>query len=187
MAQFDKEKAEKKLGEILERMQSDTDVALLREYYKLYKNKISLFKRSWAAAWLFMHHDLKEENTGGHDIKTRTQQENKTEKSEKFDKYAAADTETALPEDESKRLFFSIGKNRRLYPRELITFIISKTSAAREDIGIIRILDNYSFVQVRDTKADEIIEALNGIRFRGRTLTVNFAKLKNTDELTDGK
>jgi hypothetical protein len=59
---------------------------------------------------------------------------------------------------------------------------MSKTAAAREDIGVIRILDNYSFVQVRDKRADEIIKALNGIRFRGRTLTVNYAKPKTSEE-----
>jgi len=58
---------------------------------------------------------------------------------------------------------------------------MTKTSTAREDIGSIRILDNYSFVQVRDTKADEIIAALTGHKFRGRTLTVNFAKPKSAE------
>ena len=90
--------------------------------------------------------------------------------------------ETTLKEDESKKLFISIGKNRRLFPREVIALIMSNTSAVREDIGIIRILDNYSFVQVRDTKADEIIKVLTGHRFRGRTLTVNYAKPKNSEE-----
>jgi len=46
---------------------------------------------------------------------------------------------------------------------------------------MIRILDNYSFVQVRDTKADEIIDKLTGHKFRGRTLTVNYAKPKSAD------
>jgi hypothetical protein len=89
--------------------------------------------------------------------------------------------EITLLDEESKRLFISIGKNRRLFPREVISLIMSKTSSEREDIGVIRILDNYSFVQVRDTTADEIIEALNGITFRGRTLAVNFAKPKLVD------
>jgi hypothetical protein len=90
----------------------------------------------------------------------------------------AEDTEYTLSDEDSKRLFISIGKNRRLFPREIILLITNKTSAVREDIGAIRILDNYSFIQVRDTKADEIIKAINGVRFRGRTLTVNFAKPK---------
>jgi RNA recognition motif-containing protein len=89
-----------------------------------------------------------------------------------------------LTEEESKKLFISIGKNRRLFPREIITLILSKTSSEREDIGMIKILDNYSFVQVRDSKAEEIINALNGLRFRGRTLTVNFAKPKNIENDT---
>ncbi|MCL2243775.1 MAG: DbpA RNA binding domain-containing protein [Treponema sp.] len=185
MAQFDRERAEKKLKEILDKMQGDTDVVLLREYHKLYKNNISLFKRSWAAAWLLMNYDLKETCPAPDNNRNIIQQESKIEKIEKPDRFADADA--ALPEDESKRLFFSIGKNRRLYPRELAAFITSKTSALKEDIGIIRILDNYSFVQVRDTKADEIIETLNSTRFRGRTLTVNFAKMKNSEELADNK
>ena len=180
MSGLDKEKAKKNLKVILDRMRSDTDVVLLNKYHKLYRKEISFFKRSWAAAWLFMYYDQKE-TPGGY--KKAPAHE---------DKSAGIDADNILPEEKSKRLFFSVGKNRRLYPRELIAFIISKTSASKEDIGIIRILDNYSFVQVRDTSADEIIEALNGIRFRGRTLAVNYAKSReqlamNSDQTADGE
>jgi len=174
-SQLDKEKARKNLEVILERMHSDTDVALLGEYRKLFKKEISLFRRSWAAAWLFMNYDMQE---GG---KSPKREEKNASSISSLSALANADAENALPplpEDESRRLFISIGKNRRLFPREIITFIISKTSAAKEDIGSIRILDNYSFVQVRDTKADEIIKTLHGLKFRGRTLTVNYAKPK---------
>jgi len=163
-SRLDREKAKGNLKVILDRLHNNTDFSLLKDYKKLFKKEIFLFRRSDVAAWLFMYYDQKE--TPGGYRKVPAQE----------DKSAGADVDTVLPEDESKRLFFSIGKNRRLYPRELIAFISSKTSASKEDIGIIRILDNYSFVQVRDTKADEIIEALNGIRFRGRTLAVNYAK-----------
>jgi hypothetical protein len=90
--------------------------------------------------------------------------------------------EVNLSEEEAKSLFISVGKNRHLYPKDIIALICSKTSTPREDIGSIRILDNYSFVQVRDTKADEIIQTLNGIKFRGRSLAVNYAKPKTTEE-----
>jgi hypothetical protein len=110
-------------------------------------------------------------------------QNSKTPLSKKGKKNEAEEkTSISLPEEESKKLFISIGKNRRLFPREVITLIMSKSNAAREDIGIIRILDNYSFVQVRDSKADEIINALNGIKFRSKTLAVDYAKPKNSDE-----
>jgi hypothetical protein len=86
-----------------------------------------------------------------------------------------------LPDDESKRLFISIGRNRRLFPREILGLINAKTTVSREDIGAIRILDNYSFIQVRDSVADTIIEALNGQSFRGRTLAVNYARARKDD------
>jgi len=168
-SEFNKEKAKRNIEVILDRINTSTDVLVLSEYQKIYKKEISLFKRKWASAWLFMYYDQKEIPP----VKTIAPViKNKKEKS----------SGTLLPDDESKKLFISIGKNRRLFPREIITLIISKTKIQRDDIGLIRILDNYSFVQVRDTKADEIIKALNGVNFRGRTLTVNYAKPKANEE-----
>jgi 3-phenylpropionate/cinnamic acid dioxygenase small subunit len=153
-SQLDREKAIANLSEIREKAYSNADPVLLSEYRKLFRKKFSFFRRSWAAAWLFMYYDQRETPT----IKSHS-----------------------LPEEDSKKLFFSIGKSRRLFPREVISLILSKTSVSREDIGLIRILDNYSFVQIRDKKADEVIEKLNGIKFRGRSLTVNHAKPKADD------
>jgi len=195
-SRFDSEKARKNLDSILDKMYSNTDLALLEEYRKLYKSKVSLFRRSWAAAWLFMYYDQKETPSFSRSVekprpadsvKSRARDEKQPSSSSPSSVSSAAESETFLSEEESKRLFISIGKNRRLYPREIIAFISSKTSAGREDIGAIRILDNYSFIQVRDTKADEIIETLNGIKFRGRTLAVNFAKPKSGESEGDGQ
>jgi hypothetical protein len=174
-SRLDREKAKGNLKVILDRLHNDTDFALLRDYKKLFKKEIFLLRRSDVAAWLFMNYDRKEIPRAQNAEKQAGFRSGKTGASEEK---PSAFTDIALPEEESKRLFISIGKNRRLFPREIITLIMSKSSAAREDIGVIRILDNYSFVQVRETRADEIIEALNGIRFRGRTLAVNYAKPK---------
>jgi len=172
MPQLDKEKAKKNLDTILDKLHNNTDFSLLKEYKKLFRSKIFFLSRSDISAWLFMYYDQKE-TPQFRNIKKPVQPERKTPPAEEKP-YSAA--EITLGEEQSKRLFISIGKNRKLFPREIITLVMSKTSAAREDIGVIRILDNYSFVQVRDTKADEIIKSLNGIRFRGRTLAVNYAK-----------
>jgi hypothetical protein len=178
---LDKEKARRNIGVIREKMHDDTDVFLLKEYHKLYRKEISFFKRSWAAAWLFMYYDQKEIpplrsiKTHNTDKKSKI---NGNKKSTADSKSLPAD-EIVLSEEESRKLFFSIGKNRRLFPREVVSLIISKTTAEKEDIGVIRILDNFSFLQVRDVKANEIIKALNGIKFRGRKLTVNYAKPRN--------
>lgn len=172
---LDKEKAKRNAQVILDKMRKDTDLFQLKEYYRIYKKEISLFNRSHAAAWLFMYYDERENPP----VSKITNQL----KSDRQEKAQTSAEIINIPEEESKRLFISIGKNRRLFPREVITLIMSKTSSAREDIGSIRILDNYSFVQVRDKKADEIIEALNGIKFRGRTLAVNYAKPKSETDI----
>jgi hypothetical protein len=181
---FDKEKAKRNLEGILEKFNADTDITLLHEYHKLYKKEVSLFKRSWAAAWLFMYYDKKENPGTQRADGSQTWENRQRSKENNFSKKNTSTDapEINLPEEESKKLFISIGKNRRLFPREVITLIMSKTSTPREDIGVIRILDNYSFVQVRDIRADEIIAALTGHNFRGRTLTVNYAKPKNSEE-----
>ena len=170
--QLDKEKAVKRLADVVNKMHTETDLALLNEYRKIFKKEISLFRRSWAAAWLFMYYNQdKNINTAG----------SSGEKSKTTGKNAKnINTEITLNESESKKLFISIGKNRRLFPRELITFIISKSKVGREDIGSIRVMDTYSFVQIRDEKADDVIKSLNGVVFRGRTLVVNYAKTKES-------
>jgi len=193
---LDKEKARLNLKEILSRMQNSADAVLLHEYYKLFKKEIPFFKRSYAAAWLFMNYDGRDtprfRSTDTFKVNKNSQNkaavQNVPEQDSDNDSSASDSNEKTvitIPEEESKRLFISIGKNRRLFPREIITLLITKTSTAREDIGSIRILDNYSFVQVRDTKADEIIEKLTGHKFRGRNLTVNFAKPKSSENDTE--
>jgi len=175
---LDKDKAKRNLQAILEKMH-ETEIKDLHEYHKVYKKEISLFRRSWAAAWLFMYYDQREI--------PRLKSEDKPQDNRRIRKFNTEKpaVEINLSEEESKRLFISIGKNRKLFPRDVITLIMTKTSTVREDIGSIRILDNYSFVQVRDTRADEIISALTGLKFRGRTLIVNFAKPKSLETETE--
>jgi hypothetical protein len=86
-----------------------------------------------------------------------------------------------LPEEEAARLFVSIGRNRKVFPREIIGLLNAKAQVTRDDIGGIRILDNYSFVQVRNDVADTVIRALNGQNYRGKTLTVSYARPKKDD------
>ena len=183
---MDKEKAKRNLESIIGKLHNDTDFSLLKEYKNLFKKNVFLLRRTEMAAWLFMYYDQRETPAAFNAAvrkaaKPSDKKQNVKNPVPKIKNAERQPVEINLSEEESKRLFISIGKNRRLFPREVITLIMSKTSTPREDIGMIRILDNYSFVQVRDTKADEIIAALTGHRFRGRTLTVNYAKPKSTE------
>ncbi|MDR0670259.1 MAG: DbpA RNA binding domain-containing protein [Treponema sp.] len=194
----DTERVKQKIAAIRDKLQEEVNPLLLNEYRLLLKKEIPFFRRSWVAAYLLMLHDQGQsrqisrwEKGEGVRAKTRGPVQNESSRGSYRDNGAerrsqGALTETpygpvgkfVLNEEESKRLFISIGRNRRLFPREILGLIINTAQVEREDIGSIRILDSYSFVQVRDTVADQIIEALNGAMFRGRTLTVNYAHAK---------
>ncbi|MCQ2613788.1 MAG: DbpA RNA binding domain-containing protein [Treponemataceae bacterium] len=83
-----------------------------------------------------------------------------------------------IPQDKAQMLFISIGRNRRAYPRDFISMIVQNTEVPRERIGDIRVLDNYSFVQLYAEDCAGVIEALNGFEYRGRKLSVSYARKK---------
>jgi hypothetical protein len=174
---IDREKTRKKIGLVLENIKTKVDPLLLNEYRALFKREVSFFRRSWAAAYLLMLYDQGEKfrepafNPG-----RRSSPRRKAAESAGQGEEARQARPEALPEEESRQLFINIGRSRRVFPREILGLIYGKASVSREDIGSIRIMDNYSFVQARDSVADTIIEALNGKSFRGKVLTVNYAR-----------
>jgi hypothetical protein len=191
----DAERVKQKIALVQEQMIKEANPQLLNEYRSLLKKEISFFRRSWTAAYLLMLYDqgqnrqssrgndaIREENPRGFYQDTRGDRRNQGSPAEAAVYGVNPAGRFVLAEEESKRLFISIGRNRRLFPREILGLIINTAQVEREDIGSIRILDSYSFVQVRDTVADKIIEALNGAMFRGRTLTVNYAHTKREGE-----
>ena len=82
-------------------------------------------------------------------------------------------------------LFMSIGKNRRVYPRDLVQLLFAAGQVSKGDIGDIKILDNYSFVEIEESLAPAVIGRLDGIQYRGRQLTVNFAKKRSNEEVSE--
>jgi len=174
---FDKEKTQQIISLVLEKIDTEVDPRTLKEYQSIFQKGTSLFNRSKAAAYLLM---LCDQGKIIRDYKRPLpSRPGKNENHPEAQRYT-------LAEKESTRLFFSVGRSRRVFPREILGIISTKTAVPREDIGAIRILDNYSFVQVRDSAAEKIIEALNGMKFRGRPLTVNYAK-SSKDEDADSE
>lgn len=89
-----------------------------------------------------------------------------------------------IPLDEalSTTLFLSVGRNRRVFPRDLVALISHAANIDRERIGDIRVLDNYSFVQLLSEDTDGIIAALDGSDYRGRKLSVSYSRKKEEDD-----
>lgn len=79
-------------------------------------------------------------------------------------------------------IFIGIGRNRRVFPRDLVGLLISVAGLDRERIGDIRVLANYSFVQLFTEDADKAINALNGYDYRGRKLSVSYSRQKDDEE-----
>ncbi|GHV77036.1 hypothetical protein AGMMS49942_18570 [Spirochaetia bacterium] len=177
MSAINEERVKKRLEEILKIIQTEADPQLLNQYRSLIRKKISFFQRSYLGAYLLM---LQDQGVGG-----RSRSKPKAEQNHPEPRSQPAVLPAALPEDESVRLFISVGRNRRVFPREILGLIGTKTAVSKDDIGLINILNNYSFVQVRISAAEEIIAALNGINFRGRTLAVNYARARKEEDDVD--
>jgi len=88
----------------------------------------------------------------------------------------------APPQGEMKTLFVSIGKNRKVFPRDLSRLFSGALQVKPTTIGNIKVLDNYSFVDVPGSLADRAISLLDGNDFRGRKITVNHARKREEKE-----
>lgn len=103
----------------------------------------------------------------------------RTERPEGRQGEAKSEPRNILPDDVATTLFVSIGRNRRVYPRDLIGLIMQNVEIERERIGDIRVLDNYSFVQIVNEDAEKVIAALNEFEYRGRKLAVSFSRKRD--------
>jgi ATP-dependent RNA helicase DeaD len=74
------------------------------------------------------------------------------------------------------KLFLSMGKNRRVFPRDLIQLFMDRLKAERSQIHEIKVLDNYSFIEIDSALSERAIKELSGIEFKGRKLAVNYAR-----------
>lgn len=82
---------------------------------------------------------------------------------------------------EMQTIFVSIGKNRKVFPRDLARLFNKALDIDPKEIGNIKVLDNYSFIDIPQSVAPKAIEKLDGVEFRGRNITVNFARKKKGD------
>jgi hypothetical protein len=194
---MNEENIRKRIRCLLDEIQNEADPVVLNRCRSIFKQEVSFSRRSYMAAYLLLLAEgsvekkpvnvnstrqgsgVTNENLRGSPLDSFREENRDRKKKGLFRKSYTDDSREAPPalsEEESIQLFISIGRNRKVFPREILTLTIAKAGISREDIGIIRILDNYSFIQVRKTVSDTVINALNGYKFRGRTLTVNYAR-----------
>jgi hypothetical protein len=154
---FDKDSMKNRVKEIVRAIHEDEDPIELTQYKRFIKQHTSIFNRAYVAAYLLKYAGGgggSRSGRGGRDTGARTEDPNKTS------------------------VFVSIGRSKRVHARDLVTLFTAVDGITREDIGQVKVLDNYSFVEVTSGQASTAIEKLNGTELRGRKLTVNFARRK---------
>lgn len=184
------------LTSAVEKITTEEDIDTLTELIKLFKKNVPLTRRKYVTAYLLKetlkHYHSFNKNNNRNNQKSRSRDDAKNYKNE-YKQSAKAEkvVETAVETEEKPRhprveidpdkatsIFISIGKNRRVYPRDLVGILIAIAGIDRERIGDIKVLANYSFVQLYTEDAQIAIDKLNGYDYRGRKLAVSYSHQK---------
>lgn len=167
------------------------------EYYeelkKVFKKNVPLTRRSYVAAFLLkcssgaiFHFNP---NRKREDFRSRREEHHSRyeERSRQESSEAEHETRERAPRVEidpanAATVFVSIGRNRRVFARDLLGLFINEAGIPRERIGNIRVLASYSFVELFKEDADKAISALNDFEWRGRKLSVSYSAKKDGEE-----
>lgn len=213
-SEVDLDQAASFLKDALNKVMTEENPDLLNDLKKVFKKTIPFSKRMYVAAYLVKEaqgryrghqpagrsdHASRDNNrrdrSAAHD---NSRSDRSRDVKPQKDARAAAEVspEESRSEDHTPRprvqieeslaatIFISIGRNRRVYPRDLVGLLVSVAGLDRDRIGDIRVLANYSFVQLFKDDTEKAITALNGYDYRGRKLAVSYSRQKD-GELDD--
>lgn len=185
-----------------DKVRTTENVDILTDLNKLFKKNVPLTVRKYVIAYM-LKESLKHYHSFGNNRRDRNEKNrnNKYERNNKpkFERNSEAAAETneqnaeehprhprvEIPEDQATSIFISIGKNRRVYPRDLVGILIAVGGIDRERIGDIKVLANYSFVQLYTEDAQTAIDKLNGYDYRGRKLAVSYSRQKSDEDSSE--
>lgn len=178
----DKEQYIDFLKTALSNIKEEEDIPTLNEYRKIFRKTVPLYLRSYVGAYLSKT-VLQNNFSALRNFRSQRYQKKTFDRRERSEKKERV----VIDEEFATTIFVSIGKNRNIYPRDLIILICQNTGLTRERVGDIRILDNYSFVQVYKEDADTIINTLNGSDYRKRRITVSYSRKKEDAAPIEGQ
>lgn len=177
---------------------SDTEIDSLNSVYKMFKKNVPFSKRKYVTAQLvkqlqggrrfdrserFSRGDRNERfnSRDRNERQERTRTDNRPAR-EGFEHEERPRTpRVVIDPSVAKSIFISIGRNRRVFPRDLLGLLVSVAGLEREKIGEIKVLTSYSFVQLYADDCEKTIAALNGYDYRGRKLSVGYSRKAGED------
>lgn len=187
------------LKDAVEKVKTQENPDLLNDIKKVYKKNVPFTLRSYVAAYLTKqcgthfrprrefyndrkNRDYRKDNQKVDFKQNKSVEETTSENTESRTPHPRVQIDEAL----ATTIFVGIGRNRRVYPRDLVGLLISVAGLERDRIGDIRVLANYSFVQLFTEDSDKAINALSGYEYRGRKLSVSYSRQKG-DDIADGE
>ncbi|WP_407434876.1 DbpA RNA binding domain-containing protein [Treponema sp.] len=183
------------LQNAVEKVKTEENPDLLNDIKKVYKKNVPFSLRMYVAAYLTKlsgshfrpRKDFKNDRSRNRDYRKdvlkSSYRQNSVREDETADNTEARASHSRVQIDEAlaTTIFVGIGRNRRVYARDLVGLLISVGGLDRDRIGDIRVLANYSFVQLFTEDASKAIEALNGYEYRGRKLSVSYSRQKSDE------
>lgn len=76
------------------------------------------------------------------------------------------------------RLFINAGKNQKVRPGDILGSIAGETGIPGEEVGAIDIYDKFSFVEVPEEYANDVISGMKGKQIKGIKISIEPAGKK---------
>ncbi len=174
----------------VQQVKTQEDVDVLIQLKKVFKKNVPFTLRGYLSAYLLKvatgnarrpfvprngHENYSKENYRERREEGRRDYKSEGDGAERHEPHPRVEIDPAL----ATTIFIGIGRNRRVFPRDLVGLLISVAGLERDRIGDIRVLANYSFAQLFTEDADKAITALNGYDYRGRKLSVSYSRQRD--------
>lgn len=183
------------LQNAVSKVKGQEDPDLLNSLKKVYKQNVPFSLRLYVAAYLAKEASKSFKGNFRSNKRDFYENKNRTRTERPVRERKPAAVEDSQPQEErqprprvqidpelASTIFISIGKNRHVFPRDLVGMLVSAAGIDRDRIGDIRVLANYSFVQLFKEDAEKAISVLNGYEYRGRKLIVSYSHVKDESE-----
>ena len=166
--QFDEAAISASLKAILEEIHSLDDPEELNELRRIFRQSVPLFSRAYVAGYLLKKARISGTGDGAFKVRGNGRDANRAprppreareprepreprenrEPAEPREPRDERDADVTVSRENMTTLFVGIGRTRRVYPRDLMTLLQENCSLEKDDIGAIKILDNYSVVVI---------------------------------------
>jgi ATP-dependent RNA helicase DeaD len=73
------------------------------------------------------------------------------------------------------RLFIGVGRRRGIRPGDIVGAIVGEAKIPAEGIGAIEIADQFTLVEVAESMADDVLNAMRNATLKGRPFNIRRA------------